>query len=278
MNVANGTNKLNTILIGLLCVVAFLWLVIPFVMAILWSLVDPGTPWSFPDILPPKLSFGRWVQVWQTTSLPTALVNSYLLAPTVAVVTLTLAAPTAFIIGRYDFKGRNVAQILVLLPMAVPGFVLAIFFAGLLFSLGIFSKFLSIMLAHTIMFMPFAIRILSVSFGQVQQDVIDAARDCGASPVARFTTAYLPVLRPGILASVIIVFVLSIEEFAIAFILGSPDFTTVPTILYSYLGYNYIRPNAAVVSLILVVPNVALMLILEGLMKSANPSNVVGKG
>jgi len=269
---------LNTFLIYALCVVAFLWLVIPFGMAILWSLVDPGTPWSFPDILPPKLSFGRWAQVWQTTSLPTALINSYMLAPTVAVITLALAAPTAYALGRLDFAGKGAVQVMVLLPMAVPGFVLAIFFSGLLFSLGIYSKFLSILLGHTILFLPYAIRILSVSFGQVNQDVIDAARDCGASPFTRFTTAYLPVLRPGILATLIIVFVLSIEEFAIAFILGSPDFTTVPTILYSYLGYNYIRPNAAVVSLILVVPNVALMLILEGLMKSANPSNVVGKG
>ena len=37
----------------------------------------------------------------------------------------------------------------------------------------------------------------------------------------------------------------SIEEFAIAFVIGSPDFITVPTILYSFLGYSFIRPNAA---------------------------------
>lgn len=271
-------NTLNKVLMGILLFIAFLWLVIPFMMAILWSLVDPGTPWSYPDIFPPKLSFGRWVLIWETTSLPTALFNSYLLAPSVAIITLIFAAPTAYAIGRLDFKGKGLVQVLVLLPMAVPGFVLALFFASLLFSLGLYSRFLSILIGHVVLFLPYAIRILSVSFGQVHQDVIDAARDCGASPTQRFLNAYVPVLKPGILASLIIVFVLSIEEFAIAFILGSPDFTTVPTILYSYLGYDFIRPNAAVVSLILVVPNVLLMLVLEALMKSANPSNVVGKG
>ncbi|MEO1194511.1 MAG: ABC transporter permease, partial [Pseudomonadota bacterium] len=85
-------------------------------------------------------------------------------------------------------------------------------------------------------------------------------------------------VAPRVLAALIIVFIQSIEEFALAFILGSPDFTTVPTILYSFLGFNFVRSNAAVVSLILVVPNVALMLVLERLLKSANPAMVSGKG
>ena len=80
------------------------------------------------------------------------------------------------------------------------------------------------------------------------------------------------------LASFLIVFILSIEEFALAFIVGSPSFTTIPTILFSYLGYDFIRPNAAVVALILVVPNVMLMLFLEQLLQSANPANLSGKG
>ena len=107
---------------------------------------------------------------------------------------------------------------------------------------------------------------------------LDAARDLGASPFAVFRVAYLPALLPGILASLIIVFIQSIEEFAIAFIVGAPNFTTIPSILYSYLGYNFIRPNAAVVSLILVVPNVLLMLGLERLLKSANPAQMGAKG
>jgi len=201
-----------------------------------------------------------------------------MLAPTVAVTTLILASPTAYCFARYDFPGKGLAQVATLLPLVVPGFVLAIFFSSLIFSLGIYSRFLSILMAHCVLFLPYAIRIMTVSFGQVRQDLIDAARDLGASPFAVFRVAYLPALLPGILASLIIVFIQSIEEFAIAFIVGAPNFTTIPSILYSYLGYNFIRPNAAVVSLILVVPNVLLMLGLERLLKSANPAQMGGKG
>ncbi|MEL6204679.1 MAG: ABC transporter permease [Pseudomonadota bacterium] len=271
-------NWLNRILLGLLLTVCTIWLVVPFAMAVIWSLVDPQTGWTYPDVLPPSLSFARWVEVWTTTALPQALRNSYLLAPTVAVITLILAMPTAYCFARYDFPGKSVAQVLTLLPLVVPGFVLAIFFSSLIFNLGIYSRFLSILLAHCVLFLPYAIRIMTVAFENVQDDLIDAARDLGASPWARIRVAYMPALAPGILASLIIVFIQSIEEFAIAFIVGAPNFVTIPSILYSYLGYNFVRPNAAVVSLVLVVPNVLLMLGLERLLKSANPAQAGVKG
>jgi putative spermidine/putrescine transport system permease protein len=269
---------LNRGLMILLLIICIIWLVVPFSMALLWSLVDPSSGWDYPDILPPKLSFTRWVQVWRTTSLPNAMADSYMLAPSVAVTTLILAMPTAYAFGRFDFPGKMLAQVLTLLPLVIPAFVLGIFFSALIFSLGIYSRFLSILLAHCVLFLPYAIRILTVSFGQVRQDLIDAARDLGASPIARFRAAYMPALMPGILASLVIVFIQSIEEFAIAFIVGAPNFVTIPSILYSYLGYNFIRPNAAVVSLVLVVPNVLLMLGLERLLRSANPAQMGVKG
>lgn len=269
---------LNLLLMAILGVIFFLWLVLPFGLAVIWSLVDPATGWEYPDVLPPNLTIARWSEVWTTTALPQALRNSYLLAPCAAVIALILAMPTAYCFARYDFPGKGIAQVLTLLPLVVPGFVLAIFFSSLIFNLGIYSRFLSILLAHCVLFLPYAIRIMTVSFEMVNQDLIDAARDLGASPFERFRVAFFPVLAPGILASLIIVFTQSIEEFAIAFIVGAPNFVTIPSILYSYLGYNFVRPNAAVVSLVLVVPNVLLLLVLERLLKSANPDQAGVKG
>ena len=267
----------DRVLMTALLLVSIVWLVIPFALAALWSLVDPAHPWSYPDRFPPVLSLERWIIVWQTTALPVALVNSYVLAPSVALSTLLLAFPTAYAFGRIDFPGKSTAQMLTLLPLVLPGFMVAVFFSSLLFGIGIYSRFLGILIGHTLIFLPYAIRILTVSFSLVRQDLIDAARDMSASRVAVFRAAYLPVLSPGIFAALIIVFILSIEEFALTYVIGAPDFTTVPTILFSYLGYNFIRPNAAVVSLILVVPNVLLTLLLERLLKS-NSATITGKG
>jgi putative spermidine/putrescine transport system permease protein len=269
---------LNRVLLVALLVVCIVWLVVPFGMAILWSLVDPSQPWTADRILPPAMSFYRWVDMWQNSSLKQALATSYSLAPLAAIASLLLAAPTAFALGRIEFRGRELAKIACLLPLVVPGFVTAIFFTALLFELGLHMfRFPAILFAHAVLALPYSIRILTVSFEQVRQDHIDAARDLGASPWARFRVAYLPALRPGIFASLLIVFIQSIEEFAIAFIVGSPDIVTIPTLLFSALGQDYVRPNAAVLSLILVVPNVMLMLILERLLRSANPTLASGK-
>lgn len=273
------SRKLNTVLIILLSFGFLIWLVIPFVMAVLWSLVDPSQPWTPDTLLPPVMSFVRWQDMWEHSGLKQALVTSYSLAPMAALLCLLLAMPTSLALGRFSFPGREAAKMLCLLPLVVPGFVTSIFFTSLLYAIGLQNqRFAAIVFAHAVLFLPYAIRILTVSFEQVRQDHIDAARDLGASRWARFHAAYLPALRPGIMATVLIVFIQSIEEFSIAYIVGSPEITTVPTLLYAALGQDFIRPNAAVLSLILVVPNVLLMLLLERLLKSANPTLSSGKG
>jgi putative spermidine/putrescine transport system permease protein len=269
----------NRSLIVLLLMACMVWLVLPFAMAVLWSLVDPVEPWTADRLLPPVMSFARWTDMWQNSLLKDALLASYTLAPLAALLSLALAMPTAYALGRIRFPGRELAKLACLLPLVVPGFVTAIFFSALLFQLGLNTwRFGCILFAHAVLALPFAIRILTVSFEQVRQDHIDAARDLGATPWARFSVAFLPPLRPGIFAALLIVFIQSIEEFAIAYIIGSPDLVTVPTLLFSALGQDLVRPNAAVLSLILVVPNVMLMLILERLLKSANPALASGKG
>lgn len=270
---------LNRGLLMLLLTICALWLVIPFTMAILWSLVDPVEPWTADKVLPPVMSFFRWQNMWQNSSLQFALVNSYLLAPSAALFALLLAIPTAYAFGRLDFPGKEAAKLVSLLPLVVPEFITAIFFTSLMFQLGLHTwRFGAIVFAHTVIYLPYAIRILTVSFEQVRQDHIDAARDMSATTLSRWRVAYLPALKPGIFAALLIVFIKSIEEFAIAFIVGAPNFVTIPTLLYSSMGQDFVRPNAAVLSLILVVPNVILMLFLERLLRSANPSLSSGKG
>ena len=255
----------------------FIWLFLPFLMAGLWSLVDPAKPWSYPDIFPQSLSFERWKIVWETTSLPEAMFNSYTIAPTVSLITILLSLPTAYAFGRMEFRGKKLAELLTLIPLVIPGMIIALFFSRMLLDLNINNPFIGIVIGHVVLTLPYAIRILSAGFSSVPQDLIDASRDLGASNFTVFKAVYMPMLQPSFLASIIFCLVKSIEEFAIAFVIGSPDFITVPTILYSFLGYSFIRPNAAVVSIILLVPNIILMMIIEKLLKGNYLSQSTGK-
>lgn len=270
---------LNRALMFALIGFSALALAVPLTMAVLWSLVDPAEPWTPDRLTPPVMSFYRWKHMWENSLLQEALVNSYLLAPLAGLLTLIVALPTAYALGRFEFRGRETAKLLALLPLLVPEFVLAIFFTSILYQIGLAQyRFAAILFAHIVLFLPYAIRILTVSFETVRTDHINAARDFGASPPTIFAVAYWPALKPGVLAALLIVFIKSFEEFAIAFVVGQPGLVTMPSLVYTSLGQDFNRPNAAVLSLILAVPNVILLLVLERLLKSANPALASGKG
>lgn len=279
MNTIKTNNGRKVVKISLIFFIFInvVWLGLPFTMAILWSLVDPQHPWSYPDLFPQKLSLARWKIVWEQTSLATALFNSYTIAPAVAILSLLLATPTAYAFGRMTFKGKAVAEMLTLIPLVMPGMIIGIFFSSMLISLNISNTFMSIVIGHTVLTLPYSIRIMSAGFKSIPQDIIDASRDMGASFWGTFCNAFLPMLKPSLLASLIFCLVRSLEEFSISFVLGSPDFITIPTILYSFLGYSFVRPDAAVVSMILVIPNVILMIIIERLLKGNYLSQSTGK-
>jgi len=255
----------------------FIWLGLPVGMAVLWSMVDPAHPWSFPDIFPKSLSFTRWVSMWQTTSLSDAMFNSYSIALAVAPLSLLLAFPTAYAFGRIPFRGKAIAEVLTLIPLVMPGMLIGIFFSAMILQLGIDNPFISIVTGHTVLALPYAIRILSAGSRAVPQEIIDASRDLGSNRWVTFRNAYLPFLKSAILATLILCFVRSLEEFSVSYVLGSPDFITIPTILYSFLGYAFVRPDAAVVSMILIIPNIILMIVIERALKDNYSAESTGK-
>lgn len=194
MNTIKTNNGRKVVKISLIFFIFInvVWLGLPFTMAILWSLVDPQHPWSYPDLFPQKLSLARWKIVWEQTSLATALFNSYTIAPAVAILSLLLATPTAYAFGRMTFKGKAVAEMLTLIPLVMPGMIIGIFFSSMLISLNISNTFMSIVIGHTVLTLPYSIRIMSAGFKSIPQDIIDASRDMGASFWGTFCNAFYP--------------------------------------------------------------------------------------
>ena len=121
------------------------------------------------------------------------------------------------------------------------------------------------------------LRILTVSFESVPQDIIDAASNLGAKPWDRFREVYVPMIIPGLIAGCIFTFIGSMEEFNLSFIIGAPAIQTVPTILYSYLGYNFLRTNASVVTLVMMIPNIIVLMLTEHFIKTEYLGAALGK-
>lgn len=270
--------KLAVVLIpSFLIILVLLWLGLPLLMTVLWSLVDPENPWSYPDVLPPKLSFYPWVNVFSTSDVVKAIVTSFSLAATTAVLSFIISLPTAYVMGRYRFRGREPLKIMMLLPLVLPGMTIALFLGRFLYIIGLSQSYWGVALGHTLLGIPYMLRILTVNFESMPQDIVDAASNLGADRWTLLKEVYIPMVLPGIFAGALFAFIASMEEFNLSFIIGVPYIQTIPTVLFSFLGRNFIRPAASVVSLILMIPNLILLMISERFVKTEYMGAALGK-
>lgn len=258
-------------------IIFILWIGLPLLMAVLWSLVDPEVGWSYPQTFPERLSFYHWIHIFKYTSIGEAIVNSFGIAFATTGLSFLLSLPTAYALGRRNLRGKETLKIGMLLPIVFPGMALALFLGRVFVTMGLSQTYLGVIMAHTIIAMPFMMRILTVSFESIPQEVIDAAENLGAGAWTKFTEVYFPMILPGFLAGSIFSFIASIEEFNLTFIIGSPSIQTIPTVLFSYLGTNFLRTSASVVSLILVIPNIILLIITERFIKTEYLGAALGK-
>ncbi len=258
-------------------IIQLLWVGIPILMAIMWSLVNPDDAWSYPNLIPPSFSLEQWRYVFNYTNIARALKTSYTIAPLAVILSFLLSLPTSYVLGRKNIPGKKVFMLVVLLPMIMPGMVVALFLSRVFNMMGLSQTFFGLVLAHTLMSMPYMIRVMTTSFASIPQDVIDAAENLGAGTFVKIKDIFLPMIRPGLIAGMIFAFTTSIEEFNLTFIIGTPTFETIPTILYSFMGYNFIRTNASVVSLLMMTPNIIMLFIVERFLKSDYLSASLGK-
>jgi len=253
------------------------WTAVPLFMAVMWSLVNPDDPWSPPAVLPPSLSLAQWEYVFTYSEIVKAVTTSFALAPLVTILSFLLALPTAYGIGRFAFPGKEALRILILLPVVMPPMVIAMFLSRVFNFMGLSQTFLGLIIGHTLLAMPYMLRILATAFEAIPQDVIDAARNLGAGRIALARHVLVPMVLPALFAGSVFTFITSLEEFNLTFVIGTPTFQTIPTVLFDYLGYHFVRTNAAVVSIILMVPSVALLFITERFLKTEYLSSAFGK-
>ncbi len=136
-------------------------------------------------------------------------------------------------LDEMEFRGKKLAEMVSLLPMVMPSMILAVFFSAMLLELGLTDPYVNIVCSFAIA-LYYAIRILSAGFKAIPQDLIILVLIWAQVSLVH-TSAFLPMLKPSLLASSIFCLVISIEEFSMSYVLGAPDFfITVPTILYSF--------------------------------------------
>ena len=176
-----------------------------------------------------------WFTVWQA------------LASTV--LTIAIALPAAYVLGRYRFRGRSLVSALVVIPFVLPTVVVALAFLAILPD-GVERGWAPILVAHAFFNVAVVVRIVGTFWANLDPGVSEAAATLGASPFARFREITVPLLAPALAAAAAIVFLFSFTSFGIVLILGGPRYATLEAEIYNQAIRLFDLRAAAVLSLV----------------------------
>ena len=179
-----------------------------------------------------------WFTVWQ------ALASTAL--------TVVVALPAAYVVGRYDFPGRSLVRAVVTVPFVLPTVVVALAFLAILPS-GLQRGWAAILVAHVFFNVAVVVRVVGTFWARLDPRVTEAAATLGAGPWRRFREVTLPLLAPALCASAAIVFLFSFTSFGIVLILGGPGYSTLETEIYDQAVQIFDLRAAAVLSLVQLV-------------------------
>lgn len=227
---------------------------------ILITLVVSVNPREF--ILPPTGFTLEWFRAaWTSDTFVRAMGVSLWLGVTATVVANGIALLAVLALVRYEFRGKALINLLVMSPLLIPttifSLALYVFFARI----GVGAGMPALVVGHTLHVLPFAVRILTASMQNFDMSLEEAARNVGAGPLRTLRSITLPVIRTGLISSLVLCFVLSWNDFPISVFLAPPGWLPLPVELFSYIKFQYDAVGAALASSLIIISAVAIVII-----------------
>lgn len=164
-----------------------------------------------------------WRSLFADPPSQRAIVNSFWLSITAAVFTMTLTGIAAYIITKTKLLGRKALGFICMVPLTVPGVVLgvAMIFGYTTYPFMLYGTIWILLLAYMVKDLPLGLQSAQSSFLQIDKELEDSARVCGASWLRQFRTVTLPLVKPGMLAGFIVIFASMVREVGASIILFS---------------------------------------------------------
>jgi putative spermidine/putrescine transport system permease protein len=214
--------------------------------------------WQYPQFLPSHWTVQWWRSVFDDKSLGRSIRLSFEFAPVVTIASAAICLPAAYAFSRFNFPGRRFLLVSLFATNAFPKIGLYVSMAGVFYSLNLMGTFLGVVIVQLIGTIVFMTWIPTAAFSAIPRSLEEAARDVGAGPLRVFLRVTFPLAAPGIFVAMILSFLAAFDEAQGTFLVGIPNYITMPTEMYT-LVLNYPEQAAAVFSILLAIPSVILM-------------------
>jgi len=188
-----------------------------------------------------------------------AALQSLWTAACVTVLSLLIAAPAVYALARGRLRGQRVLELVFLAPMLVPVVVLGLGMYMHLSALRMVNTTLGLVLAHTVVSIPFMLVALGAGLRHADPTLETVAMMMGAGRLRIFVEVVLPQIRHSVLVGALFAFLISFDEVIIAYFITGPQSMTLPVKMYSAIRWE-LSPVLAAVSTLLVILSLGVCL------------------
>jgi raffinose/stachyose/melibiose transport system permease protein len=234
MTAARREQLLSYAVLGVFCVIA-IYPILSIVLLALHERSDLVTGFSIPD----SLSLNTFRVAWDEGGLGRGLLNSFIVAGTVAAVTAVLSTLAGYAFGTMRFRGADTLFYLLLIGLIFPYEATVIPLYYVFKDAGLTDTYWALILPQIGLSVPFGTFWMRAFFRSSPSALVEASRLDGASSFATLWRVLLPQAWPAITTMIVLVFMWTWNEFLLALIMiQSDDLRTAPLGLALFAGAN----------------------------------------
>ncbi|MFN3641552.1 MAG: ABC transporter permease [Gemmobacter sp.] len=243
--------------------IAFTALVYLFLMGPLVIVIGAALSDTSYLTFPPQGLTLRWFErIFEMAAFRRTIVTSLQIAFLATAIALVIGIPAAYALARYRIVLPGWLSTLFVLPVLVPEIVLGF---SLLRSVAVgqgWAIWPTLLVGHTLIVLPYCIRVVSASLASFDFAIEDAAVSLGSPPLRTFFTIVLPNIRAGVVAAFILAFITSVNDVSVSLFLTGPGVSTLPIQILAHVE-QFFDPVIASVSVLLMGMTVAVMIVVE---------------
>ena len=231
---------------GFLMVYFLVVVLLPF-LVMLWASFLPFFATPSLDSLQ-KMTFENYQYLLGFRPFWDAMKNSIVLALMSATVAMMLTSLIAWIVYKSRLPGSWMLDFLAFVPITVPGIVfgMALILLYVAFPIPIYGTIWVLLIAYVTRYIPYGMRSASGAILQIHGELEEAAAASGASWWETFKRVTLPLLRPGLVAGWIYIFIVSFREFSTSVLLATGDSRVLSILLFTMFEQGQVTVVAAI--------------------------------
>ena len=217
---------------------------------------------SFLEFPPRSFSLKWFVNILEVSAFLETFLVSLKIALMGTFLSLIIGVPAAYALSRWAVPGRGVLQSIFVSPVIVPGVVLGFALLRFYNVQGGVPVFQTLLIGHTLIVLPYSIRVISSSLANFDPAIEEAAISLGCPRWRTFFVVVLPNIRAGVMAAFILAFITSMNNVPVSVFLTGPGVSTLPIQMLSYVE-NFFDPTIASLSVVLIGTTALFMFLIE---------------